>query len=123
MKVARSGHSVIAYNNEVYAIGGFNEKGYLADCQKYAVKENVWTLIAPLNYKRSKPTVFPATLNGSLELVVFGGLSQSQEVYVYGQRLAKDGKSWILLEDGSITQDKNMTKMVASSMLPQFQNF
>lgn len=41
MSVPRSGHALVVFHNEVYAIGGFNEKsGIINECERYSLSTN-----------------------------------------------------------------------------------
>lgn len=37
MKIARSGHAIIYFNNEIYVIGGFSHQDFTDSCEKYSI--------------------------------------------------------------------------------------
>ncbi len=56
MKQPRYGHATVYINQLVLAIGGFNHRddeaqapSTLKHCEKYSIKENEWSPIAPMN--------------------------------------------------------------------------
>lgn len=56
MKGARYGHASVFINQMVLVLGGFNHRDdeaqapqTLNKCEKYSVKENEWTAIAPMH--------------------------------------------------------------------------
>jgi hypothetical protein len=75
MTTARSGHALVAFHDEIYAIGGYTGKGYTNLCEKFNLSSNKWTSIAPLKYSRCKPTAFVRSSSNGSEIVVLGGLS------------------------------------------------
>eukprot|EP00359_Climacostomum_virens_P001013 CAMPEP_0204897808 /NCGR_PEP_ID=MMETSP1397-20131031/938_1 /ASSEMBLY_ACC=CAM_ASM_000891 /TAXON_ID=49980 /ORGANISM="Climacostomum Climacostomum virens, Strain Stock W-24" /LENGTH=189 /DNA_ID=CAMNT_0052065585 /DNA_START=161 /DNA_END=727 /DNA_ORIENTATION=- len=48
MNFRRVFHSVLFYENYIYAIGGFNKEGCLKDCERYSIEDDQWAEIEPL---------------------------------------------------------------------------
>ena len=72
LSVARSGLAVVAYENQIYTIGGETEQGVVGKVDLYRVELDTWEL------KKAKPLAV-ADINAA----VIGGL-----IYVPGGRLA-----------------------------------
>ena len=60
MKQARYGHATVFVNQLVLALGGFDHRDEeiypphsLKACEKYSIKENEWTQIAPMHQERA----------------------------------------------------------------------
>jgi len=45
MKIARSGHAIVYFNNEIYVIGGFSHQDFTDSCEKYSIQKNSWQVI------------------------------------------------------------------------------
>jgi len=126
MNVPRSGHSLVLYQGEIYAIGGINSKGVAtSECERFSPSANKWTVLPPLKYPRSKPTAFVRNYSGASELIVLGGLSTEMEVLFYGEKLKNStAKEWIGIKDGNVSYvDQNaLTKVICSTNHPQLGN-
>jgi hypothetical protein len=77
MKQARYGHASVLINHIVLALGGFNHRddeaqapNTLLTCEKYSVKENEWSSIAPMQQERA---YFSACKVKEEFVYVFGG--------------------------------------------------
>lgn len=70
MNKKRTDHSLTYLNGHIYAVGSCNKKRFSGSCEKYNVEEDKWTLIAPMNVKRSG--VGLCTFNDKY-LFAFGG--------------------------------------------------
>ena len=78
MKTPRYGHASLYINQLVLVMGGFNHRDDEAEapnslhtCEKYSIKENEWTPIAPMQHERS---YFSACRVKEEFVYVFGGL-------------------------------------------------
>ena len=118
MNLPRSGHTLVYYQGEVYAIGGITPKGATNECEKYNPLANKWTPVPSLKYPRAKPTAFVRNSAGNSELVVLGGLSTEMEVLIYGEKLLNPtAKEWSGLKDGNVSYvDQNpLTRVVCTT--------
>jgi len=65
MQAGRYGHGVLAYSNQVYVFGGYNED-YMDHCEKYDLQQHTWTDLP----RMQEPRAFfnPCLFNGSIYL-------------------------------------------------------
>ena len=95
MNTARSGHSLVLYHEEVYALGGYTTKGSTNECERFHPATNKWSKVPPLKYPRTKPTAFVRNFASESQLIVLGGLSTEMEVLIYGEKLVSPvAKEW-----------------------------
>ena len=73
MNISRTNHTLVAFDeNNLYAIGGYNELAELSSCEKYIIDKNKWEISPSLNEHKMWVTVCPL---GGKYLYAFGGSS------------------------------------------------
>lgn len=55
MSVRRANFGVGVLDNVLYAIGGYNESGFLKSAEKYRPSDGVWSTIADMRVRRDGP--------------------------------------------------------------------
>jgi hypothetical protein len=48
MLIPRQGHAAVYHTPHIYILGGFNDSGYLDECERYVFAENRWEALASL---------------------------------------------------------------------------
>ena len=71
MNYIRSGHSMISYDNYLFAVGGENQ----SSVERYNISDNIWEKLNPMNYKRMYPIL--AIFNGYL-YALFGKSNENE---------------------------------------------
>ena len=71
MNYIRSGHSMISYDNYLFAVGGENQ----SSVERYNISDNIWEKLNPMNYKRMYPIL--AIYNGYL-YALFGKSNENE---------------------------------------------
>lgn len=92
MNAARSGVSVVSYNDEIYALGGFNGYTRLKSVEKYSVERGGWTYVENMMNPRSN----------------FSSVVLDEMIFVIG---GFNGEFWYFLHDSFFFCTKDKTHL------------
>jgi hypothetical protein len=92
MLTPRIGHAAVYHTPHLYILGGWNERSYLSECERYVCAENRWEALPPL------PTACTQTSGVVLEnsLYALGGFDGSALYLV--QKLCLESLTWELMQ-------------------------
>ena len=55
MATPRDNHAVAVLDGKLYAVGGYNDDGFLSSVERYDPAANTWEAVAPLTTARAYP--------------------------------------------------------------------
>ena len=101
MNVKREGFAVVACNNFIYAIGGYDPHTVAAhkSVEKYDVNKNNWSFVSSMNVERCNHAA--CVLNG--KIYVIGGTDENNEVIKTIECYNSSTDRWT--EVGEVKQD------------------
>ncbi|KRX03576.1 hypothetical protein PPERSA_04128 [Pseudocohnilembus persalinus] len=96
MILARSGHSLVYFQEEIYAIGGFSEQMiFTSRCEKFSFSENKWVEIAELNQRANNPTV--CSFNNKY-IFKFGGKFDDNKLNQFVEKYDPKINKWQIIQ-------------------------
>ncbi|KAH8040804.1 hypothetical protein HPB51_012974 [Rhipicephalus microplus] len=103
MPLPRYGHRCVFLNNEIYVIGGFDNRDATyglrmstSFCFRYHTQTGEWNVVAPLRHARGYHNV--AVLNNAIYAV--GGVDANDLLLSSVERYDREEDTWIVLEKG-----------------------
>uniref|UniRef100_A0A131YK73 Kelch repeat containing protein n=1 Tax=Rhipicephalus appendiculatus TaxID=34631 RepID=A0A131YK73_RHIAP len=103
MPLPRYGHRCVFLNNEIYVIGGFDNRDATyglrmstSFCFRYHTQTGEWNVVAPLRHARGYHNV--AVLNNAIYAV--GGVDANDLLLSSVERYDREEDTWVVLEKG-----------------------
>jgi hypothetical protein len=92
MLTPRKGHAAVYHTPHLYILGGFDNRGYLSECERYVCAENRWEALPPL------PRACMSTSGVVVEnsLFALGGYDELELDLV--QKLSLESLTWELMQ-------------------------
>jgi hypothetical protein len=92
MHTARRGHAAVYYSQYLYVLGGYNEGGYLRECERYACAESRWEVLPALPVAG----IGMSAVEVENSLYALGGRA-AKENFDTVQKLSLDSLTWELM--------------------------
>ena len=113
MLIPRSGHGIAYLNEYIYCVGGFtNENVCSVKCEKYCVTNNVWEIIADLNYEANNACICSFQ---NRYLYKFGGKLAEKELNNYIERYCPIENIWGIVHIKSEYQLNDFTLLSSAA--------